>query len=405
MLITLLAATAQADSFSASATGADFTIPWDGTTETVSATIEVSDMQPHLSDPSLTVDWADLHLTFYDLDVDPDLTYCGTCIITLTEEGEVEVDGTYLGDLYVGADDGYATNSFSLNASALADLQSDAELELDVTLWATLVNTCGVSVSNSLESITDIELEGEFSVNAPPEAVADASDLSADETCSAAVTLDGSASSDPNNDIVSWEWDVDGDGATDASGETATVDLAIGTHSVTLTVTDSWGYTDTDTIEVEVTEGAVTYEAWSSPDVLWPPDHKYDTVTFGVDGVYVCSGDAAGDVDWKLRGITSSEPDDAPGGGDGHTTNDIVIKSANTAFLRAERAGSGPGRVYSIELRVYDDDGAVIDTLTPVVTVPHSKPKKGCSSTGDLGTGGALGLLALGGLFALRRRD
>ena len=111
MLTLLLAATAHADSFSASATGADFTIPWDGTTETVSATIEVTELQPHLSDPSLTVDWADLHLTFYDLDVDPDLTYCGSCIITLSEEGEVEVDGTYLGDLYVGADDSYVRMS------------------------------------------------------------------------------------------------------------------------------------------------------------------------------------------------------------------------------------------------------------------------------------------------------
>ena len=404
MLTILLAASAHADSFSTSASGADFTIPFDGSTESVSATLEVSELQPHLGDPSLTVDWADLHLTFYDLDIDPDLTYCGTCVITLTEEGEVELDGTYVGDLYSGSDDGYSTNSFSLPAAVLADLEADAELELDVTMWATLLNTCGVSVSNSSESITDIELEGEYSVNAPPVAAGCGYDTVADATCSAAVTLDGSASTDPNNDIVSWDWDVDGDGVTDVSGETAAVDLAIGTHDITLTVTDSWGYTDSTSFELEVTEGAIEYEGWANPDVLWPPDHKYDTVTFGIDGVYTCSGDAAGDVDWKLRGITSSEPDDAPGGGDGHTTNDIVVKSANTAFLRAERAGSGPGRVYSIELRVYGDDGSVIDTITPTVLVPHSKPKKGCSTSGGAGGAGALGMLGLLGLVALRRR-
>lgn len=406
MLIVLLTAPASAESFSATADGADFYIPFDGTTVEVDATIDVEDLDDHLGDPSLEVSWAELSLTFYDLDIESDLVYCGSCIITLEEAGEVSVDGTYLGDLYSGNDDGYSTNDYSLTSGMLADLESDGALDVNVLMWATLVNTCGISVSNSLESITDITLEGEYTYNQPPVAVANCGSAVADDTCMAEVELDGSGSSDENDDIVSWDWDVDGDGAVDYSGETATADLAIGSHTVTLTVTDSWGQSDTDTVVITVTEGAVEYAAWTSKKKLWPPDHSYRVVTFGVEGEYVCSGDAVDDedIDWKLRGISSNEPDDAPGSTDGSTSNDIVVKASDTAFLRAERDTAGSGRTYTLELRVYDDDGAVIDSQYPEVVVPLGAGCGACS-TGVGAPAGLASLALLGGLVLLRRRE
>ena len=61
--------------------------------------------------------------------------------------------------------------------------------------------------------------------------------------------------------------------------------------------------------------------------------------------------------------------------GDGYTFNDIVIgDSCNYAKLRAERSGSGNGRVYHIYISVSDSVGNVADTMY-TVTVPKSKKK------------------------------
>jgi protocatechuate 3,4-dioxygenase beta subunit len=66
--------------------------------------------------------------------------------------------------------------------------------------------------------------------------------------------LDGSGSSDPDNTIVSYAWDLDGDGQyDDAAGATpATAFHQTGTFLVGLQVTDESGLTDTDTALVTV---------------------------------------------------------------------------------------------------------------------------------------------------------
>jgi subtilisin family serine protease/subtilase family serine protease len=64
------------------------------------------------------------------------------------------------------------------------------------------------------------------------------------------VTLDGSASSDPDGSIVSYEWRED---STVLSAEaSASIFLAVGTHTLTLQVTDDHGATGTDTVVVTV---------------------------------------------------------------------------------------------------------------------------------------------------------
>ena len=67
----------------------------------------------------------------------------------------------------------------------------------------------------------------------------------------AAVAFDGSASEDPDGDIVSWRWDFgDGDGALGARAEHAYAQ--IGEYRVTLTVTDDGGAIGTDQVTVTV---------------------------------------------------------------------------------------------------------------------------------------------------------
>jgi len=77
-----------------------------------------------------------------------------------------------------------------------------------------------------------------------------------------------------------------------------------------------------------------------------------------------------------LVSITSSEPDDAAGDGDGRTTGDVADASVGTADgvvqLRAERSGEGPGRTYEITYLARDASGNSASALA-LVTVPHDQ--------------------------------
>lgn len=100
-----------------------------------------------------------------------------------------------------------------------------------------------------------------------------------------------------------------------------------------------------------------------SPNLLWPPNHKYVTVKATV----TVSDNVDPNPVWKLLSVTSNEPDN--GLGDGDTPDDIVIVNDTTIKLRAERSGAGTGRVYTITYQATDAHGNT--TVTSVtVTVP-----------------------------------
>jgi hypothetical protein len=86
--------------------------------------------------------------------------------------------------------------------------------------------------------------------NAPPMADAGGDQFSsAGEDCTAAVTLDGSASFDPDGDALTYEW-VGAFGTLE--GERVTIPFPLGTYEITLTVDDGKGQTATDTVVVTV---------------------------------------------------------------------------------------------------------------------------------------------------------
>jgi len=115
-------------------------------------------------------------------------------------------------------------------------------------------------------------------------------------------------------------------------------------------------------------EIAPTLEVSVSPDTIWPPNHKYVRVTAAV----TASDNFDPSPVIRLVSITSNEPDN--GLGDGDKPDDIVILDEFTFDLRAERSGSGTGRIYTITYEVTDACGNS-STQYAMVTVPHSKGK------------------------------
>ncbi len=149
-----------------------------------------------------------------------------------------------------------------------------------------------------------------------------------------------------------------------------------GTMTVSVEVTD--GVTNcsnsvTQEITVEDTEAPVITAA-TNPITLWPPNHQY--VTINVSQCVTAATDNCAALSTSnviITKVTSDEPEDAKGGGDGNTLNDMVIAAnCQSVQLRSERQGSGNGRVYTIHLSVSDGNGNT-GTATYQAKVPKSQ--------------------------------
>src|SRR5262245_456731 len=171
-----------------------------------------------------------------------------------------------------------------------------------------------------------------------------------------AVTVNDSASATVNGVTVS-NITVDASGAVKAYAVAA---CGASNAAFTLRVTDSPGLFAEATLDVTVTPENVAPIITLRPAIsLWPPDHEYHALTVAqmVESVSDnCSTLGLGDV--VIEKVTSDEPEN--GLDDGNTTNDIVIPpDCRSVQLRAERAGTGDGRVYTITLRLRDGRGNV----------------------------------------------
>jgi hypothetical protein len=185
------------------------------------------------------------------------------------------------------------------------------------------------------------------------------------------VTLDGSGSTDDG--LISpltytWKW---GNGGS-ATGVKPTISLPLGKTTVNLTVFDGQ-FSSTDTVDITIQDTTPpTITDSGKPKILWPPNHKYQTVSISdfVSSVKDICDAGVGIKDVKITSVSSDEPENAPALGDGNTLNDIVIKDPQTVDLRAERQGNGNGRVYTINYKVTDASGNTA-TGSSHVWVPH----------------------------------
>lgn len=104
-------------------------------------------------------------------------------------------------------------------------------------------------------------------------------------------------------------------------------------------------------VGLRLDERAPALELATSHRMLWPANHQYVRVT--VAARVTDDTDAAPSV--AFVGASSNEPDDHLG--DGSTARDIVRVDDFTFLLRAERAGTGNGRVYTLTYRATDAAG------------------------------------------------
>lgn len=111
---------------------------------------------------------------------------------------------------------------------------------------------------------------------------------------------------------------------------------------------------------------------------LWPPNHRLELIE-PWDCLQIedaCDPDVEAVFTWA----TSDEPADAEG--DGNTDPDIVGLACDGVQLRAERAGGGDGRVYTLGWLVRDDAGNTAEGECRVI-VPHDRGRGEAIDSGE----------------------
>ena len=136
----------------------------------------------------------------------------------------------------------------------------------------------------------------------------------------------------------------------------------VGTTTVNAVATNNTGTASCSfTVTVNDTEAPVISAMSTSPNQLWPPNNKMRDVTVTYNSTDNCPG-----VSTCVLTVSSNEA-----GG----TADYTVVDAHHLKLRAQREGSGDGRIYTITARCTDQAGNS-STATTTVTVPHDMSDK-----------------------------
>ena len=180
------------------------------------------------------------------------------------------------------------------------------------------------------------------------------------------VTLDGSASFDPDGDTVYFQWTASGVPLTGSNTATPSGVFPLGQTTVTLTVVDGTnsGATTQVMVTVRDTTAPEISQVTLGPACLWPPNHKLVPYKLG-DNVTVSLADQC-DASPQI-GVATIQSSESPNAkGSGATAPDFMF-SADSFCLRSERSGPGGGREYLVDLDAVDASG---NRTTVTVSVP-----------------------------------
>ena len=150
-----------------------------------------------------------------------------------------------------------------------------------------------------------------------------------------------------------------------ASGST----FGLGTTMVVCRAIDAAGNTGdaSFTITVRDTTAPAIASVTPSQTTLWPPNHQMVPLTLAVR----VSDGADPAPSCRIVGLVSNEP--VNGTGDGDMAPDWTSGEGLSLALRAERAGNGAGRVYTISVQCTDASGNTSAVSTTAVTVRKSQ--------------------------------
>jgi hypothetical protein len=229
-----------------------------------------------------------------------------------------------------------------------------------------------------------VELSG-ILVNQPPTPRIEAPDtIECTSPLGAEVVLDGTASSDPENNIQFYNWLRDANAGEETGiGMEPIMHLVQSpgsTETYSLTVGDSFGNYVSTTHEVTVADSSAPIIDGVSLEAtcLWSPNHKFALYALG-DQIVVNAHDACdAQPTITIVDVRSSDPID--GIGDGSTRPDIMFGESGFC-LRSERSGTtDEGRTYTVTVAVVDCSGNRTQQEMEI-QVPHDG---GCDAPTEL---------------------
>jgi hypothetical protein len=185
--------------------------------------------------------------------------------------------------------------------------------------------------------------------NSPPVALCQNVTVAAGSTCTTPASIDN-GSFDPDDDPITLS-------------QSPSEPYPLGNTPVTLTVTDSTGASSQCTGTVTLVDNTPPTRpvTWVNPAVLWPPNGKMVDVTLNYNATDNCGQPAC-----QISSVTSNEA---------ISSADYAIMDAHHVKLRAERLGSGNGRIYTVTITCRDASDNSSDQAV-MVTVPHDQGKK-----------------------------
>lgn len=147
--------------------------------------------------------------------------------------------------------------------------------------------------------------------------------------------------------------------------------LGLGDHILNLHVNDGINNIVSSSIKIMIVDSTVpTLSPIADKSILWPPNHRMVSITIQAN-----AADNSGTVILDAS-VMSNEPEDGLGDGDSTPDSTIPIidqKSGTISIsLRAERSGSGIGRVYKVIITAKDSSSNT-STAAVVILVPHDK--------------------------------